>query len=358
MGLRDAEYNVTMLIEKSGTYIAVMECTCSCTILMVYTNVGKILLKGTSLMIVCAGELPKVKVEETITDKGKKQVVVSDDGGRLRDAPVVSGQNETLKSDSKTSLGGMSSSSTILSESEESTTILSEESEVSLPERRKVEATPDVAAQHLVVAVQSKMKSGDELKKKAQSLTKNKKGITLTTTTSKGKKGKSIPLKNSLPPLTAKVPISGDKLKELQPSSESDRQEELVRKEETSAQRSLGDSSSDLVDVTDSEMSLMSGLNLGATEECVKESHTTQSGEQNGPKIENETKIGEVGGGGAAGEAGESGEDGDESLSVTVTELSGEEEVEEDLDESGEDTMFEETPHQSGTCNHHQSLQD
>ena len=302
---------------------------------------------------VCAGELPKVKVEEAITDKTKKQVSASNGEGRLRDAPAVSGPNETLKSDSKTSLGGMSSSSTILSESEESTTILSEESEVSLVEHRKVEATPEVPLQPLVVAVQSKIKSGDESKKKAQSVTKNKKRMTLTTTTSKGKKDKSIPLKNSLPPLTAKVPTSGDKLKELQPGSDSDRQEELVRKRDTSAQQSLGDSSSDLVDVTDSEMSLMSGLNLGATEECVKESHTTQNGDKNGPKIENETKIGEAGGGGAAneaGEGGESGEDGDESLSVTVTELSGEEEVEEDLDESGEDTMFEETPHQSGTC--------
>ena len=72
----------------------------------------------------------------------------------------------------------------------------------------------------------------------------------------------------------------------------------------------------------------------------LKSSSTGEGGEGGEPGDDGEGMTGEAGEGGGAGEA-------DDSLSVTVTELSGEE-VEEDLDGTGEDTMFEETPHHSG----------
>ena len=66
---------------------------------------------------------------------------------------------------------------------------------------------------------------------------------------------------------------------------------------------------------------------------CITDGNTSDAG-----------KDGEDGDGGDGGDAGEY----DESGSVTVTELSGEEEIEEYVDDSEEDTMFEKTLTQSG----------
>ena len=112
------------------------------------------------------------------------------------------------------------------------------------------------------------------------------------------------------------------------------------------------DSSSDLVDVTDSEMSIMSGLNLNPVEDIPKQStgidnEKRTSEERNTTEDTAEIESDKRGDPYESGEGGD-GSEGDESGSVTVTELSGkeeEEEIEEDIDDSGEDTMFEETLH-------------
>lgn len=279
--------------------------------------------------------------EESADKKRNEPVTISEE----KDNGGLSRPDAALKSDSKTSLGGESSSSTLISESEDSPPILSEDSQVSVvAEPRREEAM--VSSKPMVVQVAARGEvNDDESKKEATSQTKTKKGITLRTgssSASNGKKEKSLPFKNSLPPLTTKVP-KGEKSKEpnLKPSSDSASQKEVVSEKETdgeATQQELGDSSSELVDVTDSDMSLMSGLNMGDTEKDRKGGQKAQSN-----NVERES-----GGAGGVGGAGDAGEGGDDSLSVSVSELSGEE-VEEDLEaESEEDTMFEETPHQSG----------
>ena len=96
----------------------------------------------------------------------------------------------------------------------------------------------------------------------------------------------------------------------------------------------------------------MSGLNLNPVVDIPRQStgidnEKRTSEERNTPEDTAEIESDKRGDPYESGE-GDDGSEGDESGSVTVTELSGkeeEEEIEEDIDDSGEDTMFEETLH-------------
>ena len=167
------------------------------------------------------------------------------------------------------------------------------------------------------------------------------------------KKVTSTPLKNSLPPLTAKLPAIAK-----QPENDRPAHKDRHKEHDPNTASQTMDSSSDLVDVTDSEMSIMSGLNLNAMGDIPRQSTGIEDEKLTSEKSRatehtqaeresDKASAGDIGEGGEGGDGGEY----DESGSVTVTELSGgEEEIEEDIDDSGEDTMFEETLTQSGTC--------
>lgn len=309
------------------------------------------------------------KVKKCIADVRKEQAVTDTTPTHVDD-PSVNVVN--LKSESKTSLGGQSSSSTILSESEETTPVVSEGSQVSLTEPATSTVVP--APQQTIADRDSDKSSRVNERSKGLSHLRNKKAVSLTSSSSsKAKKKVSFPLKNSLPPLITKVTTP---VLENQPQSDKSGSQEPshVRKEVadvSSVQQTLADtSSSDLVDVTDSEMSLMSGLNLNTTGDAIKHRTTDLNKKsanegKSGHKFVTTNDISDDGPASSAGERSEGGESGDsegvtgdagegggagetdDSVSVTVTELSGDE-VEEDLDGTGEDTMFEETPHQSG----------
>lgn len=243
----------------------------------------------------------------------------------------------SLKSESKASLGGESSSSTILSESDETAPVVSEGSQVSLKDQDDRNSVPLTQP----VLVGPGVKSGVGKVIKGTSPLSQKKKV-LSVTSSKRKGEASIPLKNSLPPLIVKPPPTEQPVSQAgQQDLVGERVDKKAATNDDSIHQTLGDSSvSDLVDVTDSEMSLMSGLNAEDTER--------QKNPVTGDRQNRENIVPRPTSHRENGEAGEGGE-GDDSVSVTVTELSGEEEIEEDLDGTGEeDTMFEETPHQSG----------
>ena len=269
----------------------------------------------------------------------EKRESVSTSGVSTKEGDRNGTTGSALKSSSQTSLEGQPSSSTILTESDETTPLVSEESQVSLTDDNDRDS---VSLSVPVVVAVAPTKTGADKSTKAPPLPqKKKKGVSLATASSKAKRTTSIPLKNSLPPLTAKVTTPAAK---EPPVNEDVRQkhagESLIKNGVDTAQLSLGDSSSsDLVDVTDSEMSLMSGLELNTKEDTRKGKSVHQS------EVVQVVRQGETGVGGESGEGSEVSDSG----SVTVTEVSEEEEeIEEDIDGSGEDTMFEETPHQSG----------
>ena len=308
----------------------------------------------------------KSKVKKHVVNNKKDQAITENTPSHVDDQSV---NVMDLKSESKTSLGGQSSSSTILSESDETTPVLSEGSQTSLTEPATNTIVP--ASQQTISDRGSGKRSSVDERSKGLSHPRNKKAVSLTSSSSKRKKNASFLLKNSLPPLITKIATP---VLENQPENDKLGQTEQnhVRKEVadvSTAQQTLTDtSSSDLVDVTDSEMSLMSGLN---TDDAMKQ-RTTDLNKKSANEGKTNHKFvtkGDVSDGNQASSAGEGGEGGesgndregvtgdagegggageaDDSLSVTVTELSGYE-VEEDLDDTGEDTMFEETPHQSG----------
>ena len=253
-----------------------------------------------------------------------------------------------MKSESKSSLGAQSSSSPIVSESEdEISPIISEESQVSVSQPHDhLAIQPTLAA-----SVTEKVKGDKTLAVKVLQSKKTPKIATL-----KPKKVTSTPLKKSVPPLTSKLSAIAK-----EPSSDglSHKEQGNGKDLNTGAASQTLDSSSDLVDVTDSEMSIMSGLNLNTVEDLprqstgienenklTKEENNTGTTEHAAVEIESD-KHGDPGDPGEGG----GGSEGDESGSVTVTELSREEEeeeIEEDIDNSEEDTMFEETLQQSG----------
>ena len=252
---------------------------------------------------------------------------------------------QSLKSESKSSLSGaQSSSSPIVSESEdEISPIVSEESQESLAQPQDY---PTVPAQPTLSAVAPVTEKSKDDKDPAPSALKSKEAVQITS--SKPKKVTSTPLKKSLPPLTAKLSAIAKEPPSDRLAHKEQRNGRDVNVEGTASQTL--DSSSDLVDVTDSEMSIMSGLNLNPVEDIPRQS-TGINNEKCASEESNTTKHAAAIESDKRGGPGESGE-GDESGSVTVTELSGEEEeeeIEEDIDDSGEDTMFEETLHQSGT---------
>ena len=102
-------------------------------------------------------------------------------------------------------------------------------------------------------------------------------------------------------------------------------------------------------------MSIMSGLNLNVVGDIPRQSTGIDNEKLTSEKsrateytqAERESNKASAGDIGDVGEGGD-GSEYDKSGSVTVTELSGEEEIEEDIDDSEEDTMFEETLTQSG----------
>ena len=261
---------------------------------------------------------------------------------------------QPLKSESKSSLGAQSSSSPIVSESEdEISPIVSEESQVLLSQahdHHMVQAQPTVSAVHPVTE-----KSKDD-KASATTALQSKKKVNVASL--KPKKATSTPLKKSLPPLTAKLPAIAK-----QPADDRLAHKDQHNECDTNAASQMLDSNSDLVDVTDSEMSIMSGLNLNTVEDIPRQStgienekltseESSTATEHAAAEIESDKagKPGDPGGSGEGCDAGDASEC-NESGSVTVTELSGEEEeeeIEEDIDDSGEDTMFEETLQQSG----------
>ena len=238
-----------------------------------------------------------------------------------------------MKSESKSSLGAQSSSSPVLSESEDETsTVLSNQSQASLtePHSHRVPSDSTVVAPLLEESKDDKSITTRDLQsKKAVKVKSSKQKVT------------STPLKNSLPPLTAELSAIAKQL----PNSELGHKEQSKGRDtkvEGTTSQTL-DSSSDLVDVTDSEMSIMSGLNFNV-EEASRQRTSAQS--ESLPKVDpvkHTTRI-ELVEDGESGDASEANESG----SVTVTEMS-EEEIEEDIDDSGEDTMFEETLHKTGT---------
>jgi hypothetical protein len=240
---------------------------------------------------------------------------------------------QSLKSESKSSLATQSSSSPIVSESEdEISSIMSEESPLTSISKRQ--GDPTVPAHTTVRPVTEKSKND---KTSASRALQSKKIVKVAS--SKPKKVTSTPLKNSLPPLTAKLSAIAKQPANDRPAHKDD-------KDTNSASQTL-DSSSDLVDVTDSEMSIMSGLNLNAVGDIPRQSTGIELTSEKISTTEHTPAEGESDKAGKPGEGGEGGEY-DNSGSVTVTELSGEEEIEEDIDDSGEDTMFEETLTQSG----------
>lgn len=254
---------------------------------------------------------------------------------------------QSLKSESKSSLGAQSSSSPIVSESEdEISPVVSEESQVSLPEPQGHPTTPAQPTFSAEPSVAEKSKSENTTTTRAL---QGKKIVKVAS--SKSKKVTSTPLKNSLPPLNAKLSAIAK-----EPASDRPALKDQHNEHDTNTVSQTLDSSSDLVDVTDSEMSIMSGLNLNTMGDIPRQSTDIQDEqltreESNAIKrtqaeIESD-KPGDRGERGEGCDAGDASE-GDESGSVTVTELSGEEEIEEDIDDSGEDTMFEETLQQSG----------
>ena len=266
----------------------------------------------------------------------------------------------TLKSEIKTSLEQQSSSSPVLSESEETSPVISEESQVSLTEPHSTSRDHGPLQPVLVAPVHPKSTDNKPVTAPPRS-TQSKRPETVAASKKKtGTSAAAPPLKNSLPPLVGKLPTTARD----QPSS--GRQEQHrdrddggghhLDKDTTDDVQHAGlqtlDSSSDLVDVTDSEMSMMSGLNFNTVEDVMKQRTTPQSRrlpseEKNVRTVHDQGESGDVGDAGEGGEGGDAGEGGD-SESVTLTELSGEEEIEEDLEDSGEDTMFEESPHQLG----------
>ena len=248
----------------------------------------------------------------------------------------------SLTSESKSSLGVQSSSSPIVSESEdEISPVVSEESQVSLSKRQGHPATPAQPTSSAVLSVTEKSKSDNTTTTRAL---QGKKIVKVAS--SKSKKVTSTPLKNSLPPLNAKLSAIAK-----EPASDRPAHKDQHNEHDTNTASQTLDSSSDLVDVTDSEMSIMSGLNLNTVGDIPRQSTDIQDEqltreESTQAEIESD-KPGDRGERGEGCDTGDASE-GDESGSVTVTELSGEEEIEEDIDDSGEDTMFEETLQQSG----------
>lgn len=265
-----------------------------------------------------------------------------------------------MKSQSETSLGAQPASTAVISElKEETTPVAYEESRVSLTQGHPTELPePAIAA----AATPKEMKESKSSKAPAVRVPQDKRAVKVAS--SKHKTVTSTPLKNSLPPLTAQLSaIDGEPI-----SSGSDREEKVGGRSlvtEGGASQLL-DSSSDLVEVTDSEMSIMSGLNQNTTEDV----HVPVSTKAHSEMVSNEKsngaarhmmteiKSGWSGDDCVKDEVSEDGDagDSDESVSVTVTELSGDdeegEEIEEDIGESEEDTMFEETLQESGTCIH------
>ena len=250
-----------------------------------------------------------------------------------------------MKSESKSSLSGaQSSSSPIVSESEdEISPIVSEESQESLAQPQDHPTVPAQPTLSAVAPIAEKSKDDED---PAPSPLQSNEAVKITS--SKPKKVTSTPLKKSLPPLTAKLSAIAKEPPSDRLAHKEQRNGRDMNVEGTASQTL--NSSSDLVDVTDSEMSIMSGLNLNPAEDIPRQS-TGINNEKCVSEESNTTKhAAAVIESDKRGDPGESGE-GDESGSVTVTELSGEEEeeIEEDIDDSGEDTMFEETLHQSGT---------
>ena len=277
--------------------------------------------------------LAKVKDDQASV----KRESVSTSGVSTKEGDRNGTTGSALKSSSQTSLERQPSSSTLLTESDETTPLTSEESQVSLTDDNDRDSVS--LSQPVVVAV-APAKTGADKSTKAPSLPqKKKKGVSLATASSKAKRTTSIPLKNSLPPLTSKVTTPAAKEASVNEDvGQKHAGESLLQNGVVTAQQSLGDSSSsDLVDVTDSEMSLMSGLELNTKEDTRKEKSVDQS---EVVQVVRQSEPGEGDGSGEGSEVSDSG-------SVTVTEVS-EEEIEEDIDGSGEDTMFEETPHRSG----------
>lgn len=254
---------------------------------------------------------------------------------------------QSLKSESKSSLTTQSSSSPIISESEltdEISPIVSEESQLVSTSKPQ----PTVPAEAAVSSVCPATEKSKIDKTSATRAPQSKKIVKVAS--SKPKKVTSTPLKNSLPPLTAKLPAIAKQPENDRPAHK-DRHTEH---DPNTAPQTL-DSSSDLVDVTDSEMSIMSGLNLNAVGDIPRQSTgidnekltSEKSSATEHTRAERESDKASAGDAGEDGDAGD-GSEYDESGSVTVTELSGEEEIEEDIDDSEEDTMFEETLTQSG----------
>ena len=269
----------------------------------------------------------------------EKRESVSTSGVSTKEGDRNGTTGSALKSSSQISLERQPSSSTLLTESDETTPLVSEESQVSLTDDNERDSVS--LSQPVVVAI-APAKTGADKSTKAPSLPqKKKKGVSLATASSKAKRTTSISLKNSLPPLTAKVTTPAAKEAPVNEDvGQKQAGESLIKNGVVTAQQSLGDSSSsDLVDVTDSEMSLMSGLELNTKEDTRKGKSVDQS------EVAQVVRQGEPGEGDGSGEGSEVSDGG----SVTVTEVSeDEEEIEEDIDGSGEDTMFEETPQQSG----------
>ena len=256
---------------------------------------------------------------------------------------------QSLKSESKSSVTTQSNSSPIISESEdEISPIVSEESQLVSASKPKP-TVPAEAAVSSVCPATEKSKTDKTLATRAP----QSKKIVKVASSKPSKKVTSTPLKNSLPPLTAKLPAIAKQPENNRPAHK-DRHNEH---DPNTASQTL-DSSSDLVDVTDSEMSIISGLNLNAVGDIPRQSTGIEDEKLTSEKSRatehteaeresDKASAGDIGEGGDAGDGSEY----DESGSVTVTELSGgEEEIEEDIDDSGEDTMFEETLTQSGTC--------
>ena len=296
----------------------------------------------TSKAVPSKSKTPKVHGLAKVKDDqaSEKRESVSTSGVSTKEGDRNGTTGSALKSSSQISLERQPSSSTLLTESDETTPLTSEESQVSLTDDNERDSVS--LSQPVVVAV-APTKTGADKSTKAPSLPqKKKKSVSLATASSKAKRTTSIPLKNSLPPLTAKVTTPAAKEAPVNEDvGQKQAGESLIKNGVVTAQQSLGDSSSssDLVDVTDSEMSLMSGLELNTKEDTRKEKSVDQS------KVAQVVRQSETGEGDESGEGSEVGDSG----SVTVTEVSEEEEeIDEDIDGSGEDTMFEETPQQSG----------
>ena len=252
---------------------------------------------------------------------------------------------QSLKSESKSSVVTQSSSSPIISESEdEISPIVSEESQLVSASKPK----PTVPAETAVSSIGPATVKSKTDKTLATRAPQSKK-IVKVASLKPSKKVTSTPLKNSLPPLTAKLPAIAK-----QPENDRPAHKDRHKEHDPNTASQTLDSSSDLVDVTDSEMSIISGLNLNTVGDIPRQSTGNENEKLTSEKSTEHTEAERESDKASAGDIGDAGEGGDgseydESGSVTVTELSaGEEEIEEDIDDSGEDTMFEETLIQSG----------